>query len=532
MNYGRYQIVKELGRGSMGMVYLARDPNIDRLVAVKVLRQDRMGSDIFVKRFLKEAKVIGRLSHPHIVTIHDIGEEKEDVYIAMEYVEGTPLSNIIKEKRLDAQEVVEFGVQIAETLDYAHRKGVVHRDIKPSNIIVQPGGLTKITDFGVARVDDSSATLQTLNGEILGTPAYMSPEQVLGKPVDGRSDLFSLGVVLYELSTGMRPFGGEGKTLATVFNEIIQITPPDPNIASEQVPRELSALIMKSLQKEPAKRFQSGRELAEALKAYIGGGKKEEVVATAQVQPVRNKRTGYVIPLAGAALISIIACGIFFFSEQKVTSPVKATSVSRQASLPGPQRTGVITPPIPLPAPPVKKVVAPEKGMPKEMGKPALSAVQIGSVAKQAVKPDVKPVKDTKPVIPPIAAPERPAAKKAESPAPRLPGNVNAAKADPVAAEKQGNGKPPQQNGVTQPPLPVKSTPLPKFAFLKVRTTPKGATVYVNGIPKGTSPLTLKLNLGKYRIKLCRAGYRNTECLVCLDRMADYPIIEKLRPVE
>jgi serine/threonine protein kinase len=531
MNYGRYEIVKELGRGSMGMVYLARDPNIERLVAVKVLRQDRMGSDIFVKRFLKEAKVIGRLSHPHTVTIHDIGEEKEDVYIAMEYVEGSPLSNTIKEKRLAAQEVVEFGVQIAETLDYAHRKGVVHRDIKPSNIIVQPDGLIKITDFGVARVDDSSATLQTLNGEILGTPAYMSPEQVLGQPVDGRSDLFSLGVVLYELSTGKRPFGGEGKTLATVFNEIIQITPPDPNIASEQVPRELSALIMKALQKEPAKRFQSGRELAEALKACLGGGEREEVATKPRVQSVRNKRTRYLFPLAGAALISIVAGGIFFFSDQQVTSPVKKSSETSQASLPGPQRTVLANPSIPKPAPSIKQVEAPEKGMPKEMSKPAPPTVPTVRDTKPAVKPDAKPVKDTKPISP-IVAQERPVAKKAESPAVRLPGNGNAARPNPVAAEKPVVAKPPQQNGVMQPPLPVKSTPLPKFAFLKVRTTPKGATVYVNGSPKGTSPLTLKLNLGEYRVKLCRVGYRDTECLVGLDRMADYPIIEKLRPIK
>jgi serine/threonine-protein kinase len=532
VNYGRYQIVKELGRGSMGMVYLARDPNIERMVAVKVLRQDRMGSDIFVKRFIKEAKVIGRLSHPHTVTIYDIGEENEDVYIAMEYVEGTPLSNIVKEKRLDAQEVVEFGVQIAETLDYAHRKGVVHRDIKPSNIIVQPDGLIKITDFGVARVEDSSATLQTMNGEILGTPAYMSPEQVLGKPVDGRSDLFSLGVVLYELSTGKRPFGGEGKTLATVFNEIIQTTPPDPNIASGQVPRELSALIMKALQKEPAKRFQSGREMAEALKECLGGGKREEAATTTQAQPVQRRRIGYTISLAGAALISIIAGGIFFFSDQQVISPVKKSLETRKASLPVPQRTVLINPSIPLNAPTIKQGEAPVKGMPKEVSKPAPSNVQIGSVAKQTVKPDAKPAKDRKPFISPIAAQERPAVKKAESSAGRLAGNVNAARPNPVATEKAVIDKPPRQSGVTQPPLPVKSTPLPKFAFLRVRTSPKGATVYVNGSPKGTSPLTLKLGLGKYRVKLCRAGYRDTECLVGLDRMADYPIIEKLRPIE
>ena len=491
MNYGRYQIVKELGRGTMGVVYLARDPNIERLVAVKVLRQDRIGNDFFVKRFLKEAKVIGRLSHPHTVTVHDIGEEKEDVYIAMEYIEGPSLSDIIKEKRLEAKEVVEFGVQIAETLDYAHHKGVVHRDIKPSNIIVQPDGLIKITDFGIARIDDSSATLQTHAGDILGTPAYMSPEQVLGKSVDGRSDIFSLGVVLYELSTGKRPFGGEGKTLAIVFNEIIQITPPDPNIVSGQVPRELSALIMKALQKDPAKRFQGGMELAVALKVCLGGGKREEVTTATRIHPVQSKRKGYLIPLAGAALISIVAGGIFFYSHHKEPLLVKTPSESRKATPPGPQRAGIMNP----------------------------------------GREQQKREHEHAPSVSPIAKQEAPAAKKAESSAALLPGDGNAAGPNPVAAEKPGNGTPPQPDRGTLPLLPVKSKPMPKFAFLKVRTAPKGATVYVNGSQKGTSPLTLKLYLGKYRVKLCRAGYRDTECQVGLDRMTEYPVTEKLRPI-
>jgi hypothetical protein len=289
---------------------------------------------------------------------------------------------------------------------------------------------------------------------------------------------------------------------------------------------------MKALQKEPAKRFQSGREMAEALKECLGGGKREEAATTTQAHPVQRRRIGYAIPLAGAALISIIAGGIFFFSDQQVTSPVKKSLETRKASLPVPQRTVLINPSIPPNAPTIKQGEAPVKGMPKEMSKPAPSNVQIESVAKQTVKPDAKPAKDRKPFIPPITAQERPAVKKAESSAARLTGDVNAARPNPVATEKPVIDKPPRQSGVTQPPLPVKSTPLPKFAFLRVRTNPKGATVYVNGSPKGTSPLTLKLGLGKYRVKLCRAGYRDTECLVGLDRMADYPIIEKLRPIE
>jgi serine/threonine protein kinase len=537
VNYGRYQIVKELGRGSMGVVYLARDPNIDRLVAVKVLRQDRSADDMFVKRFLKEAKVIGRLSHPHTVMVHDIGEEQGDIYIAMEYIDGRPLSDIIKEKHLDAKEVVEFGVQIAETLEYAHQRGVIHRDIKPSNIIVQPDGQIKITDFGIARIEDSSTTLQTQAGETMGTPSYMSPEQVLGQTVDRRSDLFSLGVVLYELSTGKRPFGGEGKTLATVFNEIIQITPADPELVSGQLPHELSALIMKALQKDPARRFQSGRELADALNVCLGVGQRDDVAATTPVPSVQSRRivyAVYVIPLASAALLSIVAGWLFFSSQHKETSPVKNSypaSESREASPQGPQRTGVMNadkkqaPSVPQPAPTIKKAEIPDRGIPKDMSKQAPSPVPTGTNTKQAVKPDTKQVKETTPPLPPIAAQEKPGAKKAESPGARLPGDGNAERPNSVATL-------PQQNRGAQIPLPVESEHLPKFAFLKVRTTPKGAAVYVDGVQKGTSPLTLKLSLGKYRVKLGLAGYLDTERMVSLDRMTEYPLTEKLRPIE
>jgi len=268
MKYGRYEIVKEVGRGSMGVVYEAQDPQIGRTVALKVLRQDRVSDENLVKRFIREARAIGRLSHSHIVTIYDVGEDQGNVYIAMEFLEGRPLDNLVRERKFSAEETADIGAQVAETLNYAHGKGVVHRDIKPSNIILQTDGQIKITDFGIAHIEDSTATLQTQAGEIMGTPAYMSPEQVLGKPVDGRSDIFSLGVVLYELSTGKRPFGGAGKNLATIFNEIIQENPTEPALAIEggTIPPGLSGTIMKCLSKSSDTRFQTGKDLADALR--------------------------------------------------------------------------------------------------------------------------------------------------------------------------------------------------------------------------------------------------------------------------
>lgn len=164
MKYGRYEIIEELGKGSMGVVYKAYDPQIDRAIALKVLREDRVTSEAFVQRFQKEAKAIGRLSHPNIVTIYDVGEDHGTIFIAMELLEGIPLPRVLQERELTSQEIVRPGVQIAETLGYAHQRGIVHRDVKPSNILLQKNRKIKITDFGIAHIEDPSALVQTQAG--------------------------------------------------------------------------------------------------------------------------------------------------------------------------------------------------------------------------------------------------------------------------------------------------------------------------------------------------------------------------------
>jgi CRP-like cAMP-binding protein len=262
--YGRYKIVKEFGKGSMGVVYQAHDPQIGRPVALKVLRQDRVTSETFVLRFIKEAKSIGRLSHPNIVKIHDIGQGLGTIYIAMEFLDGEPLDKVVEKRRLSLKEIVNWGIQMAEALDYAHRKGVVHRDIKPGNIIIQPNNQIKIVDFGIAHIEDPSMPQQTKAGEILGTPAYMSPEQFSSQPVDGRSDLFSLGIILYELATGKRPFGGDN--LSAIFSSVTFETPAEPARINPNIPQNLSQIIMKCLEKMPEERFERGKSLADALK--------------------------------------------------------------------------------------------------------------------------------------------------------------------------------------------------------------------------------------------------------------------------
>lgn len=290
----------------MGVVYEAYDPNLDLSVALKVLRRDRLVSEAFVKRFLSEAKALGRLDHPNIVRIYNVDEHEGAVYIAMEFIEGESLNEVVRRGAFGADEIIEMGAVVAETLDYAHQKGIVHRDIKPGNILIRDDGRLKITDFGIAHIEDPSAAVQTQAGEILGTPAYMSPEQVISRPVDGRSDIFSFGIVLYELCAGSRPFGGD--SLAAVFNAITHDEPAPVATVNPAVSQELSMVISKCLRKNPDERYMSGGELSAALKACLS--KKQETAATALAGRKRRKHIVFSII---AALIFVIAGALSFY---------------------------------------------------------------------------------------------------------------------------------------------------------------------------------------------------------------------------
>lgn len=309
--YGRYEIKEELGKGSMGVVYRAYDPQIGRPVALKVLRQDRIVSEAFVLRFLREGKAIGRLSHPNIVNIYDIGQGRGTIYLAMEFIEGETLSQVIEKKKMDLKEIVSLGVQVAEALDYAHQRGIVHRDVKPGNIILQANGQIKITDFGIAHLEDPSMPQQTLAGEILGTPAYMSPEQALSQPVDGRSDLFSLGIILYELTTGTRPFKGDN--MASVFNAVILFHPLEPSALNPVIPPGLSQIIMKCLNKRPEDRFDRGRSLAEALRNVLAEPKPAAMSSPAMSSPAVKKKPWYAIFLPAGLCLLLLGTLFYHF---------------------------------------------------------------------------------------------------------------------------------------------------------------------------------------------------------------------------
>jgi serine/threonine-protein kinase len=263
---GRYQLIKEVGRGEMGIVYLAKDPRINRLVAIKTVRFGEAVDDVEIKpikeRFFKEAEAAGRLSHTNIVTVYDVGEDDDLCYIAMEFIEGKDLTPYCKkDSLLPMKTVLKIGGIVAQALDYAHAQGVVHRDIKPGNIMLLKNRAIKIADFGIARIMTSS---RTRTGIIMGTPTYMSPEQLAGRRVDGRSDIFSLGIVFYELLTGEKPFKGDSITALTyqIANE------PHPSLREHNpdLPDCYLNIVDKALMKEAEKRYQRGNELFEDIR--------------------------------------------------------------------------------------------------------------------------------------------------------------------------------------------------------------------------------------------------------------------------
>ncbi len=317
MNYGRYQIVSELGRGSMGVVYKAHDPQINRSIALKVLREDRLTSTDYVQRFLKEATAIGRLSHYGIVTVYDVGQDHGTIYIAMELLRGQPLDQKSLDRKFHLQDSIKVGVHVSRALHYAHKMGIVHRDIKPPNIICTEEGTTKVTDFGIAHIDDPDGQQMTRAGEILGTPVYMAPEQILGQPVDGRTDLYSLGVILYELTTGQRPFQGEN--LAAVFRAITNDDPISPDQLNPDIPPALSRSILKAMARNPADRFASGHELADSLTHSL-----KTLAQSPSVQPVSEKPR-YRAQLILIALFLLSGAGLsgYYFSQRPETMPVR-----------------------------------------------------------------------------------------------------------------------------------------------------------------------------------------------------------------
>ena len=317
---GRYQVEKELGKGAMGVVYLGKDPKIGRVVAIKTmaLSQEFEGEELddARERFFREAETAGRLQHQNIVTIFDAGEEHDLAYIAMEFLKGKDLADVTKAGQLlPVATVLSIVARVAEALAYAHKQQVVHRDIKPANIMYDLAtDSVKVTDFGIARITDSS---KTKTGLVLGTPSFMSPEQIAGKKIDGRSDLYSLGVMLYQMLAGVLPFRGE--SMAELMYKIANEAAPDIRLVQPAVPEQLASLVAQSLGKLPADRFQDGDRFAAELRALgkLGVGAD---AAQAVAPPVASVASGAVVTGAGFEATSV---------RSKLDASFEQTVVSR-----------------------------------------------------------------------------------------------------------------------------------------------------------------------------------------------------------
>ena len=263
---GRYEVLGELGQGAMGIVYKAKDPLIDRVVAIKTINLGLAldEKEEYESRFYQEAKAAGRLNHPNIVTVYDVGKSGDVAYIAMEFLQGRELRDVMNDGGvLPVEQVLDIVAQVAQGLAYAHEHEIVHRDVKPSNIMVLREGHAKITDFGIARMASSAVHTQT--GMVLGSPKYMSPEQVMGKAIDSRSDIFSLGVMLYEMLTGQAPFNGEN--VNAIMYQTLNAVPAPPSTLNPAVPEMANFIVAKALAKKLEDRYQNARDFAVDLRA-------------------------------------------------------------------------------------------------------------------------------------------------------------------------------------------------------------------------------------------------------------------------
>ncbi len=328
----RYEVLEEIGRGNMGVVYKAKDPAIDRTVAVKIVRlgfsldDERRGA--FIERFRREAQIAGRLTHPHIVAVHDVGVGDEP-FIVMEYFQGQSLSRLLGKRLFDLEETRLIVRQLASALGYAHRLGVVHRDVKPANVLYAPGPLIKLVDFGIAKID---APELTATGEVIGTPTYMSPEIFSGDPVDGRSDLFSLGVILYQLLTGLGPF--EADAVSRTIYRILHEEPKRPSSIRPELPSDWDYVCNKLLAKDPAERYGSAERLIEDLESLARGDleRTEQAVGDLPTTPLeipRSARFTRAVPFAIAvALLALVSGRVGIEREELGGAPTATTETT------------------------------------------------------------------------------------------------------------------------------------------------------------------------------------------------------------
>jgi len=476
---GRYQIVGELGRGSMGVVYQGFDPIIGRTVAIKTMLTEGLSPQEFQEykaRFQREAQAAGILTHPNIITVYDFGEDGGILFLAMEFLEGKSLEKVVQEQNvLPLETIVPIYDQVCSALDHAHRNKIVHRDIKPANIMLLQNGLVKLTDFGIAKIMSLGMTQA---GQILGTPNYMSPEQVKGRQVDGRSDIFSLGVILYELVTGEKPFGGQNIT--TVIYKIINENPIPPRELDGTIHAGLNYVISKALAKNSDERYQTCRELAEDLRNYknLGGAASPQGTVVLRTAPTA------------------------------VGPAEPASPVRDQAPRPAP----VTVDETPITRPPVIRVIRPTPT--RQQGIPQIAWV-LGALLVVALLGGVgyfillrgqgqRTVQPTTPQVVTQATPQGPppAATAPQGTTPAQP----AAEAKPAEIQPRTEGAPKQEPSRAHGPAPA------KVGQLLVSANISGAKISLDGRsdPSWVTPYTIGgLPAGTYNVVISKDGYED-----------------------
>lgn len=336
----RYKILSQLGKGGMALVYKAADLSINRVVAIKMIRTDRKLTASALKRFDREAKFLAKLDHPNIVKLYDYGEEDGVPYLVMEYVEGDTLKKKM-DKPINIIEAAKILAPVARGLAYAHDHSIIHRDIKPSNILITPDGTPKISDFGIAKLAESEMTMDLTGANVsVGTPEYMSPEQGLGKSIDGRTDVYSLGVVLYEMVTGIKPFTSD--TPLGMLHQHVTEPVTRPSAKTRTFPSSMDPVILSALEKEPSNRYQSMHQFAEILER-IGSGEKNIKIS----KSIPHKKNNVVLPIIIiGSLIVLILAWFLFFKDSSVQTIISTQTPFVTTSIPSITPATIPTPTI------------------------------------------------------------------------------------------------------------------------------------------------------------------------------------------